>query len=823
MLFVYIELTLAYHARKTPDAFTLKTLFRRNLHGSAAFSPRQTVAQSRDILSRAPMESESKLRKFTDLAVGARNAPGFASMNFARSKTMARIGVSAVAIVVVAATAYLSLKPNVNPYGVYSLLAVMAFVLEVGEGVSLGFVFLILSLGHLKWVETLLMADAALLLAAVLYPSRANPRFLLRNLGATSLAAVATHAAYLWGRIPGAQVPAHMFIAACVCFVCCQVFEWRREVLWLLPYYLVAAGISILVPASVVLPVLLLMIWRAYLAFERRLTWQRKRTSEASGLYLQTVEALAVAIEARAQPVSRRSRRVRIYAEEMARELELLPEDREAVRIASILYDIGELAVPEHVILKPGRLTPEEFEKVKTHCDVGAAILERVKFPYPVAPIVRAHHERWDGAGYPLGLQGDGIPIGSRIIAIADAVDSLASPRHHRSAIQVEVAVERVLAEAGRAFDPSLTALLAKRWRRWEKLLAKEAGHGLESIFEAQQEAELLRVLSTRLSAALELDAVFDATVQVLHRLVAFEGLVVWVEKDGRLVSRHVAGDAAQPLASLTIPVGSGVSGSAVTTFKVVTGDPAQENEAESPVPLVTKLRWALAVPLLAENLRGALTLYRTDDVVPATDKPEVTGFTGDHARLVSMAAPLLATAMAKAMKYSDASARAGADSLTGLPNAAALAGRMAALPGPCAVVLCDLDGFKDVNDRFGHLTGNHLLEAIAAGFQGACRTGDFVARLGGDEFVLLLDRGRPEDIEPRLSHFREMVREAGREITGVDMLDASFGTAYYPADSSSPEELLKVADQHMYACKQERKVGVLALEQQVRTADAGE
>jgi len=135
--------------------------------------------------------------------------------------------------------------------------------------------------------------------------------------------------------------------------------------------------------------------------------------------------------------------------------------------------------------------------------------------------------------------------------------------------------------------------------------------------------------------------------------------------------------------------------------------------------------------------------------------------------------------------------------------------------------VMCDLDGFKEVNDRFGHLAGNRLLEAIASGFQRSCRAGDFVARLGGDEFVLLLDRGQPEEIEPRLSHFREMVRAAGRQITCEEILDASFGTAYFPIDASAPEELLKVADRNMYACKQ-GKSGVLALERRVRTADSG-
>jgi len=689
----------------------------------------------------------------------------------------------------------------------------------------MGFMFLILSLGHLGWLETLLMADAALFLFAIVYPFRADPRVLLRNFTATSLAAGVTHAAYNLVRIPGIHVPVHVFLAACLCFVCLHVFEWKRPKLWSLPYYLVAAGIAILVPASLVLPVLVLMVWRACQAYERRLTRQREQSLEVAALYLRTVEALAVAIEARDQPASRRSRRVRIYGEEMIRELELASDDADALRVASLLYDIGELAVPEHILLKPARLTPEEFDKVKTHPEIGADILERVKFPYPVVPIVRSHHERWDGTGYPQGLKSTDIPTGARILAIADAVDSLASPRHHRPAIAVEEAVQRVIHQAGQAFDPRLTTLLAKNWRKWEKLVAKDAGSGLESIFEAQREAEMLRHLSTRLSASLELDAIFAAVVQVAYRLLAFDALSVWIEEEGKLSAKHVAGHLARPLAPLTIGLGAGVSGRACYTGQViVNGDPTRENESESVTPLVTPLRWALAAPLFAENLRGALTVYRADGG-PAPERGGARSecFTADNARLLATVAPMLAAAIAKARKYNEASARAGADSLTGLPNAAALAARMSVLSASCAVVLCDLDGFKDVNDRFGHLTGNHLLEAIAHGFQQSCRSGDFVARLGGDEFVLLLDRCRPADVEPRLAYFRDMVRAAGRGITCSDMVDASFGAAFYPADSSKPEELLQLADRNMYACKQQRKGGGSEPDRFAELADAGE
>ncbi len=132
----------------------------------------------------------------------------------------------------------------------------------------------------------------------------------------------------------------------------------------------------------------------------------------------------------------------------------------------------------------------------------------------------------------------------------------------------------------------------------------------------------------------------------------------------------------------------------------------------------------------------------------------------------------------------------------------------------PTAVVVCDLDGFKQVNDRFGHLTGNRLLQNLAKGFQGACRGADFVARTGGDEFVLLLPGLRRHETAPRLEQLREMVRMTGRLVCGDDVVDASFGAAFHPVDPGTPEELLAKADSQMYRRKSEQKAGVIRLGQ---------
>ena len=129
-------------------------------------------------------------------------------------------------------------------------------------------------------------------------------------------------------------------------------------------------------------------------------------------------------------------------------------------------------------------------------------------------------------------------------------------------------------------------------------------------------------------------------------------------------------------------------------------------------------------------------------------------------------------------------------------------------------MLVCDLDGFKRVNDRFGHLTGNRLLIAVAEGFRRSCRGHDFIARMGGDEFVLLIENLSADELGRRISQFRETVRSIGRQVCGEDIVDASFGASFFPQDGTTPDALLAAADHQMYRRKGEQKSGVRQMEQ---------
>lgn len=255
------------------------------------------------------------------------------------------------------------------------------------------------------------------------------------------------------------------------------ITQWGQEFLWYLPFYLVGAGLAAsanLVAGlfgwmtSLLLIPMVYTVYRAYTAQMETIRDRERHIEEIEALQLRTIEGLAMAVEAKDQGTHAHLLRVRTYVTEIGNRMALDSSLMKALITASFLHDIGKLAVPEHILNKPGKLTPEEFDKVKIHPLVGADILERVRFPYPVVPIVRAHHEAWDGSGYPDGLSGAEIPIGARILSVVDCFDALASDRPYRKALPVEEALAYVTSKAGSQFDPAIVRLLEENFREFE-------------------------------------------------------------------------------------------------------------------------------------------------------------------------------------------------------------------------------------------------------------------------------------------------------------------------------------------------------------------
>jgi putative nucleotidyltransferase with HDIG domain len=178
-------------------------------------------------------------------------------------------------------------------------------------------------------------------------------------------------------------------------------------------------------------------------------------------MYHATVEAFATAVDAKDHVTAGHTRRVQAYCAAVAREFGVTDEGTlRALEAAALLHDVGKIGIPEHILNKPGALTPQEFEVMKGHVGIGADILSGIEFPFPVVPIVRAHHENWDGTGYPAGLSGEEIPLAARILTVVDCFDALTSDRPYRSAMSTAEAVGILRARRGTMYDPRVVDTL---------------------------------------------------------------------------------------------------------------------------------------------------------------------------------------------------------------------------------------------------------------------------------------------------------------------------------------------------------------------------
>ncbi len=631
---------------------------------------------------------------------------------------------------------------------------------------------------------------------------------------------------------------------------------WPKSSLRSLPYSLLAAALAGGLSAAdksfgweislLALPVLY-AVYRSYELHLARLEAEKTYAEQVASLHLRTIEALAAAIEARDETTHRHLERVQIYAVELGKKLRLNEEQIQALRAASILHDIGKLAVPEHIISKPGKLTPEEFEKMKIHPVVGAEILERVHFPYPVAPIVRSHHEKWNGTGYPDGLRGEEIVIGARILAPIDCLDALASERQYRRALPLEEAMRIVVSEAGKSYDPRIVEILQRHYREWEAMaqsqpsarekletnvqveLGEAPDAGLEketsrqesrqqssaglkqaavtSIATARQEVQALYEISQDLGASLSLEETLAMLDNRLKRLVAYDSISVYIREKDYLVSSYARGQNAELFYSLAIPVGEGLAGWVAENGKpIINGNPSVEAGYLRDPGKFSTLRSALAVPLeSAGRIVGVLGLYHGS-----------TGaFTRDELRLLQAIAPKLTLAVENALCHQCAQVSAASDRLTGLPNARSLFLRLDAelsrsrcTQSPVSVLLLDLNGFKRVNERFGYLAGNRVLKSVAGRLRGSCRDSDFVARMGGDEFAVILPGCDSTVVEGKMVLLSREVAAAGGELDGCHPLSVCIGTAAFPADGTDPEVLLAEADRNLHRAKSKNRPG---------------
>jgi len=728
---------------------------------------------------------------------------------------------------------------------------------------SVTFIFFFLGMLEMTYPETLLLGAASVFMQSFWQSSKQQkPIQITFNISQLTVAITAGYCTFHWlcNHLLREQKPLALTFAAVVYFlfntlamsaVICLTDRkpirqvWFGSYIWSFPYYLVGAAIAGVVSwlnrrigwqtSLLILPVIY-VLYRSYRLYVGKLEDGKVHAEEMSSLHLRTIEALALAIEAKDHNTHEHLQRVRVYAMEVAKELRLSAQEIEALRAASVLHDIGKLAVPEHIISKPGRLTPDEFERMKIHPIIGAEILEQVRFPYPVVPIVYAHHEKWDGSGYPRGLKGNEIPIGARILSAVDCLDALASYRQYRPALPLDQAMAQIIAESGISFDPQVVEILQRRYIELEKLAREKEERGtarlsvdtkvergeapaagfeqhdipsdkpegkdyLSIIAAARREAQVLYELTHDLGTSLRLDDTLSMFSVRLQRLLSYDALAVYVRYGNLLTAEYVSGDNFRLFSSLKIPIGEGLSGWVAHNNKsIVNGNPSVEPGYLNDPTKFSSLRSALAVPLKADSeVVAVLALYRVQQ----------NAFAKEDLRIVLNASSKLGFTIENALKFKKAEDSATTDFLTGLPNTRSVylyleseLARCKRSGNPLSVFMLDLDGFKQVNDRFGHMEGNNVLRMFAAALKDSCREYDYAARIGGDEFVVISPGLGPEGIAEMIERLQKTAIQAGDAVLGQDILSASVGNASYPSDGESAEDLLTQADHEMYTMK---------------------
>jgi len=584
---------------------------------------------------------------------------------------------------------------------------------------------------------------------------------------------------------------------------------WQRNFLWSAPSYLAGAALAAIATAAwtrgwfvwlALLAVPLYLVFRSYHTVVAQLREQQDQTLRAMEVQLATIEALALAIEAKAGCTPEHIRSIQLYATMLAEAAGLSDAEVQGVRTAALLHDIGNMAVPEHILAKPEALTAEEFERVKIHPRVGAEILKNVPFPTPISELVLCHHERWDGTGYPAGLHGENIPIGARILAIADCFSTLLSDRPYRPARNQADAAAVLLEYAGTTFDPTLVDLLLTRLQRSTESNANERtepqSHGLalQHIAGTHREEQTLYEIAQALGSSLGVEDAMALIHGKVSRLVPFTTCALFLGDDEHgYACRYAHGPGTECLYKWTTR-----SWSDLSLRLPSCADGRSSNGADL---------WALLpCPLMFEGrMIGGLVIYHT---VPGC-------FTDEHRRVLGRVSEQAAAVIYNSTRFEQSERESHTDPLTGLANRRSLdrqfeAGRARATrtKETISVIVLDLDRLKEINDTYGHEAGDRALRVVGNALRNTVRQQDLCARFAGDEFIVVLWECSPETEARRVADLQATVAAHPFEARpGVLMsLSISAGAARFPADGCTFDELLAAADERMYRDKAGRR-----------------
>jgi diguanylate cyclase (GGDEF)-like protein/putative nucleotidyltransferase with HDIG domain len=574
----------------------------------------------------------------------------------------------------------------------------------------------------------------------------------------------------------------------------------------------------------------------------------RRHAEEINAMHERTLEAFITAVDSKKQVASRRVERLQVYARELARLLNLPAQESKALQTGALLHDIGNVAVPDFILNKPGKLSVAEHERMQLHTVVGAQLLEQIQLPYPLAPIVRHHHERWDGTGYPDGLAGEAIPLTARIMAVLDGFESRCEDRQYRKAFTRQRAIEDLQAERGKAYDPQIIDLLLDHLVEFEAQLSKQEQERqatqfaeeiekmretkflpdpfeeiltpptfVQTIHESRQLTQgnyALFEIAEKLAGVLDVKQAMAIFTKLLDSVIPFNAesdtcVLYWLDEEQRQARvEFAAGMQAEKFAELHIKPGEGVTGWTLANQSYFANtDPALD---------------IFALELSCKEGAG-LSGYQTVAVFPVMKNDELFGalalysrtlksFDNDQIYRLQRATELLSDVLSSAHKHAAAQQQALTDEMTGLPNARYLRTyftqeKTLSSINHLTLLLTDLSGFRQVTEKAENKRTDEIMREIAGLIKGQLRKSDTLVHYWGDQFIVLLPNVSAETASQISARIQSAIIEARSFLLSVDdvMSGLSLGQVRFGEDGESLDELLNAAQIRLQADKAAR------------------
>jgi diguanylate cyclase (GGDEF)-like protein/putative nucleotidyltransferase with HDIG domain len=603
---------------------------------------------------------------------------------------------------------------------------------------------------------------------------------------------------------------------------------WRHNFLWLSLNYLSGASVAaLLLPylqpehpeyarlIGILLPLLLI----SYLTFKTamgRVDDANKHLSELNRLYLSTIETLAMAIDAKDQITHGHIRRVQVHAVQLAKAMGVREEAQiRAIEAAALLHDMGKLAVPEYILNKPGPLTPAEFEKMKLHASVGADILSAIDFPYPVVPIVRHHHENWNGTGYPDGLAGAGIPIGARILSVVDCFDALTSDRPYRPRLSDKDALRILLERRGQMYDPivvdtfikvhtndGLEMHLSHAKSPFKAITDSSASNdhafssrptGLEDITASGEEMLALFELARGLGGRASMADIGDVILKHLRRIVPSSLSVFYVYNidADELIASFASGEHTSLVVGLRITLGQRLTGWVAANRQTIRNSDPILDLGESARAMSPRPRSCLSTPVVVDKaLVGVLSLYSTS--------PEA--FSEEHQRIVEVVARQVGPAVQQSLEFDRTKRSAFRDQLTGLPNFEQFQ-KMASLhssieSAPMSLIFIELNSLGESSPSQPQTLESDALSHVVACVRKHIRPADVLFRYGDYQFAVVQFQTDVALAGAMASRIRLAVESQPVGETARITLRIRVGVSAMPDDGESLQSLVVMAKQ---------------------------